>query len=399
MTEENSMPLSITSTSGFGDCNSTGSVSSSTEQFIICCKICGSLNGLRRCSRCKSVYYCSQVHQQVDWRVHKIECKKFAKNLATKQQSNELPESTMTVETQQIHDRLLAKNGVTNSVVGTSNTNGLKKSTISQQSGQHQQPQQSNQQQQNNDQYKHYTESTMQVCNVNLMENALASSELRYDSLCKQIIRDMNMYGMCVVDDFLGMTSGLSILNEVHGLYAAGVFQNGQVASNSDADVKTIRGDKITWVKGTEPHCQSIGFLINQIDTVVISANRMRDNGLLGEYKIRERTKAMVACYPPTGSHYILHVDNPNRDGRVITAIYYLNLHWDALRSGGSLRIFPEHGLGVADIEPKFDRIIFFWSDRRNPHEVQPSHRTRYAITVWYFDADERGRALSQYKS
>lgn len=131
----------------------------------------------------------------------------------------------------------------------------------------------------------------------------------------------------------------------------------------------------------------------------------------------------MVACYPPTGSHYILHVDNPNRDGRVITAIYYLNLHWDALRSGGSLRyfiadwidliwihhdlssmfifsrIFPEHGLGVADIEPKFDRIIFFWSDRRNPHEVQPSHRTRYAITVWYFDADERGRALSQYKS
>lgn len=39
-------------------------------------------------------------------------------------------------------------------------------------------------------------------------------SELRYDSLCKQIIRDMNMYGMCVVDDFLGMTYGLGILNE-----------------------------------------------------------------------------------------------------------------------------------------------------------------------------------------
>lgn len=81
MMDENSMPLSITSTTGFGDCsNNAGSVSSSTEQFIICCKVCGSLNGLRRCSRCKSVYYCSQVHQQVDWRVHKIECKKFAAN-------------------------------------------------------------------------------------------------------------------------------------------------------------------------------------------------------------------------------------------------------------------------------------------------------------------------------
>lgn len=47
--------------------------------------------------------------------------------------------------------------------------------------------------------------------------NALISvffSELRYDSLCKQIIKDMNTYGMCVVDDFLGMTHGLGILNE-----------------------------------------------------------------------------------------------------------------------------------------------------------------------------------------
>lgn len=56
-----------------------------------------------------------------------------------------------------------------------------------------------------------------------------------------------------------------SISRIVHGLYAAGIFQNGQVASNTDADVKTIRGDKITWVKGTEQQCQNIGFLINQV--------------------------------------------------------------------------------------------------------------------------------------
>lgn len=240
MTDENSMPPSITSTTGFaGECNTSG-LSSSTEQFIICCKVCGSLNGLRRCSRCKSVYYCSQVHQQVDWRVHKIECKKFANNLATseykclgfspffsggrcgsmlfsklfgrmrfgencvcfsvfdstkidlfffslkiqfmfcvflmcifvqkpikfalfslEQQSNESSNSTMTVETQQNHDRLLAaKNGVTNSVVSSSNANGVKKS--------------SNTQPKDQDQYKRFTDNTMQV-NVNLMENTLAS--------------------------------------------------------------------------------------------------------------------------------------------------------------------------------------------------------------------------------
>lgn len=46
----------------------------------------------------------------------------------------------------------------------------------------------------------------------------------------------------------------------------------------------------------------------------------------------------MVACYPGSGAHYLRHVDNPNKDGRIITAIYYLNLNWDTKRSGGVLR-------------------------------------------------------------
>lgn len=62
------------------------------------------------------------------------------------------------------------------------------------------------------------------------------------------------------------------------------------------------------------------------------------------------------------------------------------------------IRIIPENGAATANIEPKFDRILFFWSDRRNPHEVQPSHHTRYAITVWYFDADEREAALQRFR-
>jgi len=37
----------------------------------------------------------------------------------------------------------------------------------------------------------------------------------------------------------------------------------------------------------------------------------------------------MCACYPAQGSHYVKHVDNPNQDGRIITAIYYLNTDWD----------------------------------------------------------------------
>ncbi|XP_053969746.1 hypoxia-inducible factor prolyl hydroxylase isoform X1 [Anastrepha ludens] len=239
-------------------------------------------------------------------------------------------------------------------------------------------------------------------------ENAFGNAnERRYDELCRNIIKDMNEYGLSVVDDFLGVEKGLQILNEVHHMYAAGVFKDGQLVNNlREEELRTIRGDKITWVKGQEPGCENVGYLINQIDAVICRANIMKNNGLLGNYNIKERTKAMVACYPGSGSHYVVHVDNPNKDGRVITAIYYLNVNWDTARSGGVLRIFPspfrifpEHGNTIADIDPKFDRLIFFWSDRRNPHEVQPSHRTRYAITVWYFDANEREEALNRIKN
>ena len=61
----------------------------------------------------------------------------------------------------------------------------------------------------------------------------------------------------------------------------------------------------------------------------MVTANRSRDNGSLGQYNIYGRTNAMVACYPGEGSHYVKHVDNPNGDGRCVTAIYYLNKNWN----------------------------------------------------------------------
>lgn len=58
--------------------------------------------------------------------------------------------------------------------------------------------------------------------------------------------------------------------------------------------------------------------------------------------------------------------------------------------NGGLLRIFPEGSDQVADIEPLFDRILFFWSDRRNPHEVQPAFKTRLVfyskINIWFIN-------------
>lgn len=38
------------------------------------CVVCGCREKLLRCSRCKSVVYCTKEHQKLDWKRHKIQC-------------------------------------------------------------------------------------------------------------------------------------------------------------------------------------------------------------------------------------------------------------------------------------------------------------------------------------
>ncbi|KAJ8290514.1 hypothetical protein GJAV_G00013880 [Gymnothorax javanicus] len=207
------------------------------------------------------------------------------------------------------------------------------------------------------------------------------------------IVPCINSNGLCVVDKLLGNKIGERILQEVLNIQQGGKLQDGELASGKLGKSKSIRGDQIAWVEGDEPGCENIGFLLSRMDKIITYAD-----GKLGEYKIRGRHKAMVACYPGNGTGYVKHVDNPNGDGRCVTCIYYLNKNWDAKVHGGVLRIYPEGKSYVADIEPIFDRLLLFWSDRRNPHEVQPSYSMRYAITVWYFDAEERAEAKRRFR-
>ncbi|XP_045928963.1 egl nine homolog 1 [Micropterus dolomieu] len=209
------------------------------------------------------------------------------------------------------------------------------------------------------------------------------------------IVPCMKYYGICVKDTFLGSQLGDRVLQEVEVLNRSGKFRGGQLVSQKSIPSRSIRGDQIAWVEGGEPGCESIGVLMAHIDEAVMYSAA---NGQLGNCVINGRTKAMVACYPGNGAGYVRHVDNPNGDGRCITCIYYLNKNWDAKTQGGLLQIYPEGKNVVANIEPLFDRLLIFWSDRRNPHEVKPAYATRYAITVWYFDAKERAEAKEKYR-
>ncbi|XP_057568204.1 prolyl hydroxylase EGLN2 isoform X2 [Hippopotamus amphibius kiboko] len=203
------------------------------------------------------------------------------------------------------------------------------------------------------------------------------------------IVPCMRYYGICVKDSFLGAALGGRVLAEVEALKRGGRLRDGQLVSQRAIPPRSIRGDQIAWVEGHEPGCRSIGALMGHVDAVIRHCA-----GRLGSYVINGRTKevdaslgpedayphphsqAMVACYPGNGLGYVRHVDNPHGDGRCITCIYYLNQNWDVKVHGGLLQIFPEGRPVVANIEPLFDRLLIFWSDRRNPHEVKPAYAT-----------------------
>ncbi|XP_011310102.1 egl nine homolog 1 [Fopius arisanus] len=407
------------------------------------CAICGCTDKLLRCSRCKSVVYCNKEHQKLDWKRHRVHCRKsidyedhssscFSGGLSNlshnieeieriqestrkhqktnlaKNRSNSTP-NEFSIETTTTTTGKSKKSGWTSPILFEGSAEdtilGARAESLNPTLG----PSDSEEIFTDNSHHQNGMKTFPEVSLSRdddflppfLHRNRNNFEEFIIDDICRNVIRDMNKYGVCVVDDFLGADKCLTVLDEVLNMYSAGVFKDGQLVSNKAGakDLKTIRGDQITWLDGKEKQCPNIGMLISQVDAIVMRANKMDDNGKMGNYNINGRTKAMVACYPGYGSHYVKHVDNPNRDGRCITAIYYLNKDWDIKKNGGLLRIFPEGWRDqVADIQPLFDRLLFFWSDRRNPHEVQPAYKTRYAITLWYFDAEERSQACRRYQ-
>ncbi|XP_034964344.1 egl nine homolog 1 [Zootoca vivipara] len=408
---------------GGGDSNSVGGgggCSASSERDRQYCELCGKMENLLRCGRCRSSFYCSKEHQRQDWKKHKLICRGSEPSAAAAAGGVAQPRSGGGSERHQGHGHARPHQP---SAEGEGATAAAKKVTALPAKPQ---PDSTSEEKKaaaavtNNHVAKVAPESGGQegeegkeaaaaapgAGKAALLyrdkSNLSAEESLRPNGQMKSLVPQrlaleyivpcMNKHGICVVDEFLGKELGGQIEQEVRALHHTGHFTDGQLVSQKSDSSRDIRGDKITWVEGKEPGCMTIGKLMNSMDDLIRHCN-----GKLGNYKINGRTKAMVACYPGNGTGYVRHVDNPNGDGRCVTCIYYLNKDWDAKVSGGILRIFPEGKAQFADIEPKFDRLLFFWSDRRNPHEVQPAFATRYAITVWYFDADERARAKVKY--
>lgn len=103
----------------------------------------------------------------------------------------------------------------------------------------------------------------------------------------ERVVPALLSHGFYYVDGLLGELVGGAVLDQVKDMHRSGALQDGRlVGSVPGIHRRSIRGDKIAWVSGSERGSEAISFLLNLIDKLVsVCAGR------LGSKTIRERSK------------------------------------------------------------------------------------------------------------
>ena len=275
------------------------------------CGLCGASDRkLLICSRCKSVSYCSKDHQRQDWkRQHKLKCtihqgditcenasegtsrasdddfgelqkplkgtkRNPKKNLNTKSKSNKVSgfsngSKTLGVNDWNINNTLLfTDEGSSESEILNARTETLEDCNYI-----------DSEVDKSEKEKEKEREDLSKLADISLNGPPFLHCDEKssiLEEVSINVIRDMDAYGVCVVDHFLGPEMGKKVLDEVISMYSQGVFKDGQtVSARATSDVKTIRGDQITWLDGKESQCKSIGSLITKVDTVIKQANKV----------------------------------------------------------------------------------------------------------------------------
>lgn len=103
----------------------------------------------------------------------------------------------------------------------------------------------------------------------------------------EHIIPALLSHGFYYVDGLLGDLAGGAVLDQVKEMHRSGKLQDGQLAGSAPGiHRRSIRGDKIAWVSGSERGCEAVGFLLNLMDKLVSVCGRR-----LGGRTIRERSQ------------------------------------------------------------------------------------------------------------
>lgn len=297
-----------------GGCDGGSSSAASQERDRQYCELCGKMENLLRCGRCRSSFYCSKEHQRQDWKKHKLICRgsDSGGSLAAEGGAAE-PRKSGGGGDQPFHQG--ARHGRPPAAGRDGEERSSKKATALPAKPQRDANSEESTVVTNNHVAKlapgartqeeeedkeaavaaagpaaeaghFYRDKSNLTGEASLRPNGQMKSLVPQRLALEYIVPCMNKHGICVVDEFLGKELGGQIEQEVLALHHTGRFTDGQLVSQKSDSSRDIRGDKITWVEGKEPGCKTIGKLMNSMDDLIRHCN-----GKLGNYKINGRTK------------------------------------------------------------------------------------------------------------
>ena len=194
---------------------------------------------------------------------------------------------------------------------------------------------------------------------------------------------NLTTYGVCVIDNFLKGNLARQLFTLVESLSSSHGLLHDPMMSLSNARSQSFtryRDDYITWLSGSENGYPCIETLKSCLNTIIKLFYRysLSQNE---KYCITHRSSVQVSCFPADSMGYKLHSDNPNNNGRLLTLVYHCNAGYEKHTSGGCSRFYTNNKKYI-DIEPKFNRLVIYWSS--NYLEVQPCKSSLYSLTTWY---------------
>jgi len=175
-----------------------------------------------------------------------------------------------------------------------------------------------------------------------------------------------------VLDNQLLEKEVLELKNDLLKRKEEDAFKQAGIGTLNEFQIaKSIRGDKISWLKPSEATGALKDFFLS-VDELIRMLNRYCFLSLSG-------FEFHYAHYP-SGTFYKRHLDQfSSRNNRMISLIVYLNTGW-AKGDGGELAIYFDDKTEI--IEPIGGRVVIFKSDVLE-HEVLLSDKDRYTLTGW----------------
>jgi len=238
-----------------------------------------------------------------------------------------------------------------------------------------------------------------------------------YSSLAEQVSMSLNEIGICVIDNYVpDKRFAYSIIDEVKQLYATENLFHEAEKFPGDQDRERFRSDHIYCLDRENEttrtlHCEELEKSFEKLMVACDSLNLIP--------KLSQKSRFQVSCFPKNSFGIRVHCDNPCRsnvdednittcilekenpdgvdvryfedDDKLLSVVYYCNDEsYHRATHGGLHRFYVRRKNDVAEpvvVEPRFNRVVVYWSDSRVFHETLKCLQPSFSLTSWYYKA------------